>query len=843
MSFELRLAWRDIRPELKKFAFMISAIALGVGSLTGIKGFSEALDSAMSRSARDLIAADISVRMSSMPSDKERQVLDSLVQRGAQVTRITETLSMASAAEARRPVLATVKAVDPGIYPYYGEVELDPALALRQTLTDECAIASQEFLIRTGTSVGSHVQIGAGRFRLAAVLKSEPDRISSGVDLGPRVMITRKGLEQSGLIQFGSRATEIFLFRLPQKGLDLEMARGILKAGLQGRVRISDFRDPNPALSQGLERMTNFLSLIGLLALLVGGLGVATTIHTYIQQKLDSIAILKSLGGRSIQIIRIFLIQGLFIGVLGSLLGIGLGYLVQILFPPLIRGLMDLPTDLELAPGAALQGFLIGMLTTLLFLLPPLLAIRKVRPARVFLREMPETHYSTLQRLRHDPLPLIASLALLLGVGALASWLAQSWQRGFTFMAGLAGAILILAAGAKILLRVLRLVPRPSSLALRHGLKNLNRPGNHMASVLVALGIGVAFTLTVYLVQTSLIPQIVKGAPSNFPNLFLLGITERDKDAVWDFLKGQPGILEASHPIPAVPARLQKIDGKTVDQLALEPSDRRYFQIEFVLTWTPDLPPDTRISAGQWWKPPHETPLISVGDFAARTLKISVGSNLEFTSSGKLVQGKVASIRETDYDRPGSNNQFIFSPGALNALPASYVGTLRVNSSQIVNLQGALFARFPNVTSVDVGQVLVKVQYLLDRISNIIRFIAFFAILSGIIILASSVVATRYQRIKEAVILKTLGATRAQVSRIQAAEFLIVGLAAGLIGCLLASVAADYLLGHLLETEFAFQWLPVGTGTVSTAILAIVTGWIASRGVLNHKPLEILREN
>ena len=843
MPFEIRLAWREIRPAFKKFLFMIIAIALGVGSVTGIKGFSVALDRAMARSARDLIAADIAVRMNSSPTDKEMQVLDSLVQRGAQVTRTTETLSMASVSGGQRTILVTVKAVDPNLYPYYGKVELEPDAVFCDALTDDSVVASREFLIRSGAGVGSSVQIGFARFRLAAVLKSEPDRISSGVELGPRVLIARKGLERSGLIQYGSRATESFLFRLPARGLELETARGILKAGLQGRVRISDYRDPNPALSQGLERMANFLSLVGLLALLVGGLGVGTTIHTYVQQKLDSIAILKSLGGRSSQIIRIYLFQGLFIGVLGSALGVALGYVVQIVFPPLLRGLMDLPTQLEPAPGAAVQGLLIGIVTTLLFLLPPLLAIRKVRPARVFLREMPETHYSTLRRLRHDRTPLICAVILLLGIGILASWVADSWRRGALFIAGLAVAILALAAGAKLLLRALRHVPRPNSLALRHGLKNLNRPGNHMASVLVALGIGVAFSLTVYLVQTSLLPQIIKNAPADYPNVFLLGITELDRDAVWRFLRGQPGIENAGKPIPMVPARLQKIEGRNADQLNLEPSDRRFFNGEFMLTWSSDLPPGTRLTAGRWWTPPYEGPLVSVGDFAARRLKIGVGNSLEFLSGEKVIRGKVASIRETDFERPGTNNQFVFSPGVLEGLPASYVGSLRVARPHVVPLQSALFARFPNVTSLDVGQILGKVQELLDKIAHVIRFVAFFAILSGVIILASSIVATRYQRTREAVLLKTLGATRSQVARIQAAEFLIVGLAAGVIGCLLASAAADYLLGHLLDTKFSFQWVPVIVGTLCTAALAIATGWLASRGVLNHKPLEILREN
>jgi putative ABC transport system permease protein len=240
MLFELRLAWRDIRPSLRKFIFMVTAIALGVGSLTGIKGFSQALDRAMSRSARDLIAADLAVRMNFSPNKEELAVFDSLTRRGCETTRVTETLSMASSAKASRPLLSNIKAVDPRLYPFYGSVELDPILPLNKLLADDAVVVSQDFLIRTNSAIGDFIQIGAGHFRIAAVLQSEPDRLASGVDLGPRILITRDGLTRSGLIQFGSRLSESFLFRLPSQGLGLEEAEQVLKAGLQRHAHIAD---------------------------------------------------------------------------------------------------------------------------------------------------------------------------------------------------------------------------------------------------------------------------------------------------------------------------------------------------------------------------------------------------------------------------------------------------------------------------------------------------------------------------------------------------------------------------------------------------------------------------
>jgi putative ABC transport system permease protein len=842
MTFEIRMAWRETRPAFKRFLFLIAAIALGVGSLTGLKGFSQALDRSISRSARDLIAADMVVRLRSLPNDEDLRVLESLVRRGAELTRTIETLSMVSSTKISDPILSDIRAVDPQAYPFYGTVELDPAMPLRKALSDDTAAVSRDLLVRSNISIGDTIQIGNNEFRIAAVLKSEPDRIGFGMDLGPRILITRKALDQSGLIQFGSRASESFLYRLPSNGMGLEEARAIIQDGISRRVRITDYRDPNPSISRGLERTTNFLSLIGLLSLLVGGLGVSTTSHTYLQQKLDSIAVLKCLGGRSGQIIRIYMVQGLALGAIGSALGMGLGYLIQLFLPKLLKGLMDLPTNLELAPGAAIQGFIIGIFVTLIFLITPLLAIRKIRPIRVFLREMPETQYSTLKRLRNDTLPLISSLLLLLGIGLAASWLAGSLRWGFTFLAGLAGCILILILASQILLAVLRRIPSLPVLAARQGLKNLNRPGNHVSSVLVALGLGVAFVLSIYFIQTSLISQIVRSAPADFPNVFLLGATESDRHELENLLNNQKGI-EAHTLIPNLSARLSRIDGKTLDQLALDRHERRYFQMEFNLTWSEFEPPDMRIIEGRWWHPPFDVPLISVGESAAERLNIKIGSILEFDLGGVTVRGEVLNIRDSEFSRPGTSNQFIFSPSSLEGLPSSYIGTVRIESSLVPQLQSALFKQFPHITSIDVGQVLIRVQDLLNRVSSVIRFIALFAIISGIIILAASVVSTRYQRIREVVILKTLGATRPQISRIQAAEFLIIGSAAGLVGGMLAAIAAHFLLGSLLDTEFEFQWIPLLVCMAATAMLSIATGWLASQGILNHKPLEILREN
>jgi putative ABC transport system permease protein len=312
-----------------------------------------------------------------------------------------------------------------------------------------------------------------------------------------------------------------------------------------------------------------------------------------------------------------------------------------------------------------------------------------------------------------------------------------------------------------------------------------------------------------------------------------LGMTENVKAPLTDLINHQPGI-ESHKLIPVISSHLMRINGKTADQWSTDRRNRRYFQMEFMLSWSESIPPDTQILQGQWWRAPFDSPMISVEENAAQHLDIGVGNVLDFDIGGVPVRAKVANIRNSEFANPGTSNQFIFSPGVLDKFPTSYIGAVRIAPASLSDFQAALFREYPEITSIDVGQ---------DKISIVIRFVALFAIVSGLIILAAGVVSTRYQRIREVVLLKTLGATRAQISSIQASEFFVIGTAAGLIGGLLAAIAAHYLLGKLLRTDFDFQWIPILVGAAATAALSIGTGWLASRGVLNHRPLEILREN
>ncbi len=844
-SLALVMAWRDARASAGKFVFVILAVAAGVGALTGVRGFSRAFGDALLRDARTLMAADISVRTFAPPSPEQQHVLDELVRRGVGVTEITETLSMMSAPGASHPVMVSVKAVDPAVYPFYGRVQLDPPAPLAEALTASTIAVSDDLLLRLGIQSGQTVKLGSADFRIAGVLRLEPDRMTGSLNVGPRVMMTREGLDRTGLMKLGSRASYRVLLRLPSEGVPI--VRGVrhrLARVFGEGSRIVDFRETHPAITRGLERSTTFLSLVSLIALIVGGLGVATALHSHLQQKMDSIGILKCLGARSGQVIRIYLIEALGLGLAGSLAGILLGYGVQWVFPRLIAHYFAVPVGIAWASRAAFEGLGVGLLSTLVFTLPPLLYIRQIRPSDIFRREMLEARPPWRQRLRAGRASLAAGTLILAGLATIAAWLADSPRLGFIFLGGILVALAVLSFVAWLLLRLLRALPEllPWRLptALRQGMANLHRPGSHSPAVLVALGIGVTFTLTIYLVQHALLAQVMSSAPPDMPNVFFINITDRERDGLVEILRTQQGVQDTRPPVPLVSGRLESINGTPLERRLLKGWGRR-FQGNRYVTWSEDLPRHSELIEGAWWKGRPAAVEISVDEEAAHVLRLHPGDRLEWQMPGRRVAARVAAIHRAEVTRFGSSVEFIFSPGALDGMPAVYFATARVRPGNVAALQKTVFDRYPTVTVINAADVLQTVQQVIDQIALVVRFISAFAIFGGVIILAAGVAGTRFRRIREVSILKTLGATRGRVARIFSVEFVILGAVAGLVGSLLATGLSKVVLRRLMEAHLDVNWPANLIAMAATALIANVAGWMASFRILGQKPLEILR--
>jgi putative ABC transport system permease protein len=840
------IAWRDLKSAPGKFAFVILSVAVGVAALVGVRGFSQSFRSTLMTEARSLMAGDLSARIFHNPSAGEQTKLTAVAQGipGSESTWVTETVSMASVPPDPVPILVALKGVDPAKYPFYGSAQLEPAMGLQQALDGNSAIVADEFLIRLNAHVGDTMRLGGLNFKISAVLRQEPDRISAAASIGPRVMISRAALESTGLIAPGSRATQRWLLKLPAHA-DGSAVRKQVEAVLPD-AQVMDFKEGNPALSQGLDNATAILSLICLVAMVLGAIGVAMAMHAHLEQRMDMLAILKAVGARSSDLLRIFLIQTLALGLVGALVGVAGGAAVMEALPAVFGKLLPVHTVLRFPWRAVGAGLGTGLLTTLLFCLPPLLDVRTVRPILV-LRRLVERGPSTIGEWFalwwSRRLQLGIAVLVTIALGAIAWALSDSVKVGGWFALLFTGALIVLLVLAAVALRTLRFILNrvrlrlPSS--LRHGLANLYRPGNQSAAVLASLGTGVMLILAVYLMQSSLLREIRETASPSLPNVFLIDITSDEVDGLKSFFKHQPGVTRPLDLLGGVQGRFVSLNGKTLDQLKDQHFPRRMLE-SAELSWA-DAPPDgDKITQGKWWTDPKASE-IAIGEGTAQRLHLSVGSSVEIEIGGRVRALKVSALYKADGQHIAARVAFMLPSGQLKDEPSTWYGGAHVEAKQVPAMERALFAAYPTVTVINIADVLDRIESVVDQITFVVRFLAGFSILAGLMILASSIASARFRRMREAVVLKTLGATRMRIVRTFSVEFSVLGLLAGSVGVVFANILTRVLL-RKLEVGFHIDWYATTLALVGTAVLATATGWIASFRILGLRPLEVLRE-
>jgi putative ABC transport system permease protein len=849
------IGWRDLKSAPGKFGFVVLSVAVGVAALVGVRGLSDSFRQTLNTEARSLLAGDLSARLLRSPTPEELTKIAAIeVQSGGSIrsTWVTETVSMASVSTDPVPLLVSLKAVDPAEYPFYGTADLDPAMPLRQALQGDSAVVADEFLIRLNAHIGDTLRLGGRDFRISAVLKQEPDRITAGMGLGPRVMISEAAMATTGLLAPGSRATRRLLVKLPDvppKGVsanaETAAVRGQLEAALPD-AQVMDYREGNPALTRGLDNATSILSLICLVAMVLGAIGVAMAMHAHLEQRMDMLAILKAIGADSSDLLRIFLLQTLGLGLAGGLLGVAAGVAVMAALPAAFGQLLPVHVILQFPWQSALAGLGTGLLTTLLFCLPPLLDVRAVRPVLV-LRRLVEQGPSGIggwfARWWARRLQLGIAAAVIAALAGIAWALSDSPKVGAWFALVFTitlVVLLVLAAAALWFLRFLLNRTRlhlPSS--LRHGLSNLYRPGNQSAPVLAALGTGVMLILSVYLMQKDLLTDLRETASPKLPNIFLVDMRSDEVDGVKAFFAHQAGVSQQLSMIPVVIGRFVSINGQPVEQMKGQHYPIRMLE-SAELTWADAPPEGDKVTAGAWWTSSSAAE-IAVSDGIAQRLHVGVGSAVELETGGTTRTLKVTAIFRADGQHLGARVQFVLPSGLIADQPSTWYGGAHIDPKQVAAMERALFTAYPTITVINVADVMLRIENVVDQITFVVRLLAGFSILAGLTILASSIASTRFRRMQEAVVLKTLGATRMRIVRTFSVEFSVLGLLAGAVGVVFANLLTRVLL-HRLEVGFHIAWGATLTALAGTAVLATATGWIASYRILGLRPLEILRE-
>ena len=877
-----RMAWRETRGAWRHFLYFFVCIAIGVSALVGVSLFAAHVEHAVSSQAKGLLGGDLEIRSSHPLSAESRTVLDTLDQRSVSRTHISELVAMAArttreATTAQATQIVELKAVEPG-YPLYGALKIEPSLSLDRLLhpdRSQCeilpchgAVVQEALLLRMGLVIGDRFKIGKAEFVITGLVRTEPDRMANAFSLGPRVIISAAGLKSSALVQPGSRIRERELLRLPPQ-MPLEPLRAELRDRLAvDHVRVSGYRDAQPQLKQFLEQLSRYLGLIGLTALFIGGLGVAMSIHAFMQEKLKTIAILKTLGADSSVLIGIYVLQAIGLGLIGSGAGMLLGILLQRVLPPLLAGafvsdlLAQVGASTELSAvsiGPLLKGGALGLLTTLLFSLWPLLRVRDVVPSAIFRREVDQGTGGSRSSWRiriglQDRVGMTTTGALMFGLAALSVWQAGSWRVGGWYIGGVAIAILTLLGCARLLVSGLRLIPKPASLTLRYAIGNVLRPGGHTPGILLAIGLSVMVIVTVSLVERALLRQVGETRPVDAPTFFFIDL-QPDQTAGFAKLITERTAGRRPEMTPLVRSRLHTVNGEVVkveeegdhEERREEGKEERrkqwYLSREYVLTFLEQLPKGNEIIRGAWWQPGQRfaVPQVSIEEEAAHALGLDVGAQLELDIQGATIRAEVSSIRKVDWGNFSTNFYMILSPGSLDGAPLTYVATIRVDPDQEVPLQQAVVEAFPNVSAIHVGDVLRNFANVLDRLALAIRAVALFCVVTGGLVMAAALAATRYRRLYESVILKAVGATRGLIARTFAAEYALLGCIGGMLAVGLSSALSWLVLTHIFDLTWSLHPMVLLSGLSCTVLLTLIVGLLSTFRILGQRPLAILR--
>ncbi len=843
----LALALREARGSRGRGLLIVAAVAIGVAALVAINSFTANLRESVAREARALLGADLMVG-SPTSFDARSEALLARVREAtrppAELARVTSFGAMAYRPGGATTRLAQVLAVDPG-YPFYGTIETAPAGEWKRLAESGGALAEPSLLTMLGASVGDEIALGEARFVIRGTVVSAPGDVGLRSAFGPRVYIPRARVEATGLLTRGSRARYEAYLRFPA-GTDAEALAARFRPALSAeKLAVRTVSEDQRRLTETLTRFGNFLGLVALVALLLGGLGVASAVHVFVRRRMTTIAVLRCLGASAGSVLAAYLVQAVLVGLAGSLLGAALGAALQLALPRLLRGVLPVDVAWSLSWPAVLTGVGVGVWVAAAFSLLPLVAVRRVSPLAV-LRQDYEPPAA-----RRDPARLAALVALALSLVGLASLQAGRLGLGVAFAAGAGVALAALWLAALGLVRGLRrFFPRGLPYVYRQGLANLYRPANQTLTVVLALGFGAFLLSTLLLVQQNLLRELRVDRGEARPNLVFFDVQPDQRADVAAALAAAGPLLGDA--VPIVPMRIDSLKGRPVSELLaieddVERPERWALRREYRSSYRDEPAGAERVTAGAWWRPGEwqhrDAPVpIAVEAGLARELRLAVGDEVVWDVQGVKLASRVACVREVRWARFEPNFFVVFPEGPLAGAPQSYVLLSRVDDADArARLQRRVVEAHPNVATLDLAQVQRTVEGVLDKVLLAVRFMALFSLAAGAVVLAGAVAASRYQRVREGALLRTLGARRAQLVRILLAEYAVLGALSVLAAVLLSSLAGWALVRFVFDGRFSLPLGDLAALLASVLALAVAVGLAGSTEVWRRPPLEVLR--
>jgi putative ABC transport system permease protein len=842
MRFVFVMAAREMRASWKRLLLFFVCIAIGVGAIVALRSVIQSVRQTFAGEARSLIAADAIVA-SNQPLKPESvdKIAARLAAAGAESTRSVEMATMVRAAEREggRARMVELRAVE-AAFPYYGQLKLADGVPYRHDLLRGFGtLVRPELLSQLDLRVGDAITIGSQRFTIRGVIESEPGRRLGAFSIGPRVFVDLADLEKSGLGGFGSRSAMQRLLKVPPAAFDQLILD--LRADLANDfARVRSYKATEDDIGDDFELAENYLSLVGLVIVILGGIGVSSVTRVFVQQKMKSIAVLKCVGGRSWQLLAVYVAQVAVLGLAGSVLGVALAGLVMRGIPSLVAGATPgVEITYALTWPAILQGLGIGVLVSLLFSLVPLLDVRHVKPSLLLRDEV--------RARRPDLVQVLVTLFVVGGLVGLTVWQAGSVRIGLIVAGGFAATAIVLHLAGSALIRAIAPLARSQSFALRHAVLQLRRPGSQMRIVLLAVGLGSFFIIGVRSLQQNLVAQFAVNVAPDSPDMFLLDIQRDQVDGVRAAIAAhqQPGAA-APRLLPVLRARVVGVEGREVNLENYEDvRGRGSLGREYTITYRAQLEPNEKVVAGEIWEPtPSEVPEVSIEQFINEQFKINLGDTVRFDVLGRVIAAKVTSVRYVEWsDGRAGGFMFVFRPGVLEQAPHSFVGFLRGPEDPLARarLQSALVTAAPNVSAIDGREIIAAIKSVVDNVTLAVTVVGTLVLLSGLLILIGAVAMTKFRRVYEAAIFKTLGATRRLIAAVLLFEYGLLGLLAGSIGAAGAIGLTWAISRYALDIPFRPLVGLSAVGVVATAVLVAAIGVISSWEVLQRKPLATLR--
>ena len=849
-----RMAWRDSRSSRRRMLFFSTSIMFGIAALVAIGSFGHNLKRNVDLQTRTLIGADLAISSRQPYSEEEWRGLEAIE---GDLAREISFSSMVFFPKNESSRFIQIRAVEGG-FPFYGELKTEPAEAAGKFREGSGVLIEASVLEQYGIAPGDRVRLGQWETTVAGSLLDVPGANIAFEMLAPTVFIPMGDLEKTELLRMRSLSRHHAYLKLAE-GMEVSELRRAAEGAIARRVRFDTVEERKRQLGRSLGHLNRFLNLTGFVALLLGAVGTASAIRVHVKEKLATIAVLRCLGSSVKQTFVIYLIQTVALGLVGTLCGTALGLIVQYLLPSAVSGVVPFEIAVSVAWPAVFQAMGIGFGVSFLFALAPLLSVRNVTPL-VAIRG------GGGGRRRFDP--LLALVYLAIGGAVLAFAISQTQRRefGIGFAVAIGLSLSLLAGLAKLVVAAARrTIPATLPYVWRQGLANLYRPHNRTVLFMVSIGLGTFLVLSLYLTQHVLVTKLFPMEKANTPNAILFEVYPDQKQEVVGVMESMN--LPLLQDVSIVNMKLAGVKGTPVSELPTRRGRPRskggrgpgrgeagsgrgvprwVVERQYRSTYRDHLEDSEELVAGELHGPfsggIDDVIPVSVEEKIAEDLGVTLGDELEWDVQGMPIRTKVTSLRKVDWRRVQPNFFVVFPSGSLDDAPGQHILATHVaDSRESAELQREVVKRFPNVSAIDLTFIIQTIDGIIDRVTYVIQFMAMFTVATGLFVLVGTVMTGRFQRIRESILLRTLGATRQQVQRVLLSEYLFLGLFAGLTGAVLAIGGSWALSKYVFKVDYALAFTPLAVALGVVAAMTVVTGLLGNRGVATHPPLEILR--